>query len=90
MTPERLVMAYGGQRSVTCANSTEDASRNVIALNWRVGARIVPGPRWDVQENEDWAPRAECIATFSGIGECSKPFDVTFYSKYDERRKYCF
>ena len=73
-------MPYGNQTSVLCKNSNEDASRNVIALNWRVGPCIVPG-----SQDEVWDSRAECIATSSGFREWSQPFDVTFYSKYDRR-----
>ncbi|CAL8273606.1 unnamed protein product [Lota lota] len=83
ITPERLVMPYGGQTSVTCGNSTEDASRNMIGVFWRVGQRVVNGAQWDVEKDTDWDLRAECIATFSGIGECSKRFDVTFYKTAD-------
>uniref|UniRef100_A0A8C5BB36 Vascular cell adhesion protein 1-like n=1 Tax=Gadus morhua TaxID=8049 RepID=A0A8C5BB36_GADMO len=83
ITPERLVMPYGNQTSVLCKNSNEDASRNVIALNWRVDHQIVTGPRLFLDKVLVWDPRAECIGTFSGIGKCSKPFDVTFYKTAD-------
>ncbi|KAG7259231.1 hypothetical protein CRUP_028719 [Coryphaenoides rupestris] len=83
MTPARLVMRYGDQASVNCGNSTEDASRNLLGISWRVGQQTIPGPHWDVARDIDWDPRPACVANFSGMGECSKAFDLTFYKTPD-------
>ncbi|KAJ3601038.1 hypothetical protein NHX12_032011 [Muraenolepis orangiensis] len=84
ITPERLVMAYGEQHPVICNGSDADAVRNLKEVSWRVGSHLVAGARWTLEDNPPWDLTAECVATFSGMGVCRKPLDVTLYKTADQ------
>lgn len=82
ITPDRMVIEYGGRPQAVQCQPNPSASTNVKDKPyWEVPqGTSTERVTWTPDTQQDWDPRPACTGKFDGIGKCQKLLDYTLYS----------